>query len=253
LARLELRGITASVPVAAWQLASEGVRPRECAQTRGCKQMDLVLSNDRRVAARCGGGRQRWRTMRRGRHLADRGARSGTACPAVVWSRTHARVWPRGKVSSGTTENKGSATTQRRCPTPARYHACERVDMCACTGTCVCRQRNTAASKAQRHTTSEWKGKDSGSKQGSTRVEEGSGTCKATGSARWPALKRRRVCVVARSGRGPTGGTQGLTSTPGLFQPRLEGRVLSTVTRVVRLTLGFWTRRRNGGDCWGTR
>jgi hypothetical protein len=68
------------------------------------------------------------------------------------------------------------------------------------------------------------KEKDSGSKQGSARVEEGSGTCKATGSARWPALKRRRVCAAARSGRGPTACTQGPTSTPGSFQPRLEGR-----------------------------
>jgi hypothetical protein len=48
------------------------------------------------------------------------------------------------------------------------------------------------------------KEKDSGSKQGSARVEEGSGTCKSTGSARWPAPKRRRVCAAARSGCGPT-------------------------------------------------
>jgi hypothetical protein len=61
---------------------------------------------------------------------------------------------------------------------------------------------------------------------------DGSGTCKSTGSARWPALKRRRVCVAARSGLGPTAGTQGPTSTPGSFQPRLEGRVHSKVKGV---------------------
>jgi hypothetical protein len=122
--RLELRGVAAGVPVAAWQLASEGVHARECAQTRGYKQMHPVSSNNQTVAAQHGGGRQRGRTMRQGRHLVNGGARSGTACPAVVWLR--------GKVSAGTTENRGNATMRRRCPTPARYHACERVDVCVC-------------------------------------------------------------------------------------------------------------------------
>jgi hypothetical protein len=61
---------------------------------------------------------------------------------------------------------------------------------------------------------------------------DGSGTCKSTGSARWPALKRRRVCAAARSGSSPTAGTQGPTSTPGSFQPRLEGGVHSKVKGV---------------------
>jgi hypothetical protein len=61
---------------------------------------------------------------------------------------------------------------------------------------------------------------------------DGSGTCKSTGSARWPALKRRRVCAAARSGRGPTACTQDPTSTPGSFQPWLEGRVHSKVKGV---------------------
>jgi hypothetical protein len=123
LVQLELRGVVAGVPVAVWQLASEGVHARECARTHGCKQMHPVSSNDQTVAAQCGEGRQRWRTTRRGRHLANGGARSGTACPAVVW--------PRGKVSAVMVENMGNATGRRRCPTPARYHACERVDVCA--------------------------------------------------------------------------------------------------------------------------
>jgi hypothetical protein len=83
LVRLELRSVAAGVPVAVWQLASEGVHARECARTHGCKQMHPVSSNDQTVAAQRGGGRQRWRTTRRVRHIANGGARSGTACPAV--------------------------------------------------------------------------------------------------------------------------------------------------------------------------
>jgi hypothetical protein len=123
LVRLELRGVAAGVPMAAWQLASEGVHARECAQTHGCKQMHPVSSNDQTVAAQRGGGRQRWCTTRRGCHLANGGARLGTACPAMVW--------PRGKVSAVMVENMGNVTARRRCPTPARYHTCERVDVCA--------------------------------------------------------------------------------------------------------------------------
>jgi hypothetical protein len=41
---------------------------------------------------------------------------------------------------------------------------------------------------------------DTIAEQGSARGDDGSGTCKATGSARWPALKRRRVCAAARCG-----------------------------------------------------
>jgi hypothetical protein len=82
---LELRSVAAGVPVAAWQLASEGVLARERARTRGCKQMHPVSSNDQTVAAQRGRGRQRWCTMRWGRRLANEGARSGTAYPAVVW------------------------------------------------------------------------------------------------------------------------------------------------------------------------
>jgi hypothetical protein len=123
LLRLELRGVAAGVPVAAWQLTSKGVHARECARTHGCKQMHPVSSNDQTVAAQRGGGRQRWRTTLRGRHLANGGAQSGTACPAVVW--------PRGKISVVVVENRGNATARWRCPTPARYHVCERVDVCA--------------------------------------------------------------------------------------------------------------------------
>jgi hypothetical protein len=78
---LELRGVAAGVPVAVWQLTSEGVHARECARAHGWP----VSSNDQTVAAQRSGGRQRWRTTWRGHHLANGGARSGTACPAVVW------------------------------------------------------------------------------------------------------------------------------------------------------------------------
>jgi hypothetical protein len=43
---------------------------------------------------------------------------------------------------------------------------------------------------------------DTIARQGSAHGDDGSGTCKATGSARWPALKRRRVCAVARASSG---------------------------------------------------
>jgi hypothetical protein len=48
LVRLELRGVAAGVPVAAWQLASEGVHVRECARAHGCKQMHPVSSTTKR-------------------------------------------------------------------------------------------------------------------------------------------------------------------------------------------------------------
>jgi hypothetical protein len=56
LVRLELRGVAAGVPVAAWQLASEGVYARECARAHGCKQIHPVSSNDQTVAAQRSGG-----------------------------------------------------------------------------------------------------------------------------------------------------------------------------------------------------
>jgi hypothetical protein len=73
----------------------------------------------------------------------------------------------------------------------ARGRVCAWVHACAGSET---RQR----AKAQRHTAPERKGKDSGSKQGRARVEEGNGTCKATGSARWWHTSDD-VCAAARS------------------------------------------------------
>jgi hypothetical protein len=63
---------------------------------------------------------------------------------------------------------------------------------------------------------------DTIARQGSARGDDGSGTCKATGSARWPALKRRRVCAAARCG---TAGDTQTASSQGSVQPRLDGRV----------------------------
>jgi hypothetical protein len=71
----------------------------------------------------------------------------------------------------------------------------------------------------------------------SARVAVGSGTCKATGSARWPALKRRRVCAAARCG---TAGDTPTASSQGSVQPRLEGRVHIKVK-------GFLTSRSGHG------
>jgi hypothetical protein len=69
-------------------------------------------------------------------------------------------------------------------------------------------------------------GYDTIARQGSARGDDGSGTCKATGSARWPALKRRRVCAAARCG---TAGNTKAASSQGSVQPRLEGRVHNKV------------------------
>jgi hypothetical protein len=63
-------------------------------------------------------------------------------------------------------------------------------------------------------------------RQGSARGDDSSGTYKATGSARWPALKRRRVCAATRCG---TAGNTQTASSQGSVQPRLEGRVHSKV------------------------
>jgi hypothetical protein len=82
---------------------------------------------------------------------------------------------------------------------------------------------------------------DTTARQRSARGDDGSGTCKATGSARWPALKRRRVCAAARCG---TAGITQAVSSQGSVQPRLEGRVQNKVKG--KLTSRFWTRRRGG-------
>jgi hypothetical protein len=50
-----------------------------------------------------------------------------------------------------------------------------------------------------------------------------------TGSARWPALKRRRVCAAAQCG---TAGDTHTASAQGSVQPRLEGRVHNKVKGV---------------------
>jgi hypothetical protein len=72
---------------------------------------------------------------------------------------------------------------------------------------------------------------DTIARQGSARGDDGSGTCKATSSARWPALKRRRVCAAARCGQRAT-----YSELTRLGQPRLEGRVHNKV-KGLKLTL----------------
>jgi hypothetical protein len=80
---------------------------------------------------------------------------------------------------------------------------------------------------------------DTIARQGSARGDDGSGTCKATGSARWLALKRRRVCAAARHG---TAGDTHTASAQGSVQPRLDGRVHNKVK-------GFLTSRSGlGGE-----
>jgi hypothetical protein len=93
----------------------------------GCKQKHPVSSDDRTMVTQRGGGRQRWRTMRWGCHLANGGARLGTACPAVVGSR--------GKVSAGTAENRetqqrGGDAQRRRGITHASSWTCVCVHRC---------------------------------------------------------------------------------------------------------------------------
>jgi hypothetical protein len=70
---------------------------------------------------------------------------------------------------------------------------------------------------------------DTIARQGSARGDDGSDTCKATGSARWPALKRRRVCAAARCGTAVITQT---ASSQGSVQPRLKGRVHNKVKGV---------------------
>jgi hypothetical protein len=82
---------------------------------------------------------------------------------------------------------------------------------------------------------------DTTARQGSARGDDGSGTCKATGSARWPALRRRRVCAAARCGIAVQGHT---ASSQGSVQPQLEGQVHITEKRVVRLTYALDTTTR---------
>jgi hypothetical protein len=64
----------------------------------------------------------------------------------------------------------------------------------------------------------------------------------STGSARWPALRRRRVCAAARCG---TAGNIQTVSSHGSVQPRLEGRVHNKVEGVeAHLALLDTTARR---------
>jgi hypothetical protein len=62
-----------------------------------------------------------------------------------------------------------------------------------------------------------------------------------TGSARWPALKRRRVCAAARRG---TAGDTHTASAQGSVQPRLEGRVHNKVKGETHLAFLDTTARR---------
>jgi hypothetical protein len=92
---------------------------------------------------------------------------------------------------------------------------------------------------------------DTIARQGSARGDDGSGTCKATGSARWPALKRRRVCAAAWCG---TAGITQVASSHGSVQPRLEGRVHNKVKGETHLAFLDTTARRRGGaeeEDWG--
>jgi hypothetical protein len=81
---------------------------------------------------------------------------------------------------------------------------------------------------------------DTTARQGSARGDDGSGTYKATGSARWPALKRRRVCAAARCG---TAGNTQAASSQGSVQPRLEGWVHNKVKASV-----LTSRSGHGGE-----
>jgi hypothetical protein len=85
---------------------------------------------------------------------------------------------------------------------------------------------------------------DTIARQGSARGDDGSGTCKATGSARWPALKQRRVCAAARCG---TAGNIQAVSSQGSVQPWLEGRVHNKVKGETHLAFLDTTARQRGG------
>jgi hypothetical protein len=80
LVRLELRGVAAGVPVAAWQLASEGVYASACAQAHGCKQMHPVSSIDQTVAAQRGGAPSRERRSTVGNGLPSDGLVGTRVC-----------------------------------------------------------------------------------------------------------------------------------------------------------------------------
>jgi hypothetical protein len=91
---------------------------------------------------------------------------------------------------------------------------------------------------------------DTTARQRSARDNDGSDTCKATGSARWPALKRRRVFAAARCG---TAGNKQTASSHGSVQPRLEGRVhnkggLQCSPRALDATTRWWNEQR--GMAW---
>jgi hypothetical protein len=135
------------------------------------------------------------------RHISRRtNSRAGecTCTDSVRKNRASARWWcVRAKRRR---HSRGDGTTPTTCARQGflltRLLARERQGLgstVACSA-CGCRRQTGA----RRHTSKQRN--DTIARQRSTRGDDGSGTCKATGSARWPALRRRRVCAAARFG-----------------------------------------------------
>jgi hypothetical protein len=74
LVRLELRGVVAGYP---W--------PRGSSLARECMRVHVLGHTAANRCTRCRATTKPWRLSAAGHHLANGGARSGTACPAVVW------------------------------------------------------------------------------------------------------------------------------------------------------------------------
>jgi hypothetical protein len=144
-----------------------------------------VNAHERAAANRCAWCRattERWRLSAaevdkggapRGGDAILRTEEHGQERLAQRWFGREARSRPvRRKI--GETQQRGGGVQRRRGITRASAWTCVRARVRVCASSETWRQ-----AKAQRHTAPERKEKDSGSKQGGARVEEGNGTCKA--------------------------------------------------------------------------
>jgi hypothetical protein len=130
------------------------------------------------------------RTTSRARGCTCTGSARKNRAPTRWWCarakrRRHSR-------DDGTTPK--TCARQKVCAhtTPGQRKAGPRLDGGVLSVWVLAANRSSATHVEQRN--------DTTARQRSARGHDDSGTCKATGSARWPALKRRRVCAVARCG-----------------------------------------------------
>jgi hypothetical protein len=130
------------------------------------------------------------RTNSRARGCTCTGSARKNRAPARWWCARAKRRW----------HSRGDGTTLTTCArqkvcadtTPGQRKVGPQLDGGVLSVWVQAANRSSATHVEQRN--------DTTARQRSARGDDGSSTCKATGLARWLAIKRRRVCAVARGG-----------------------------------------------------